>query len=356
MAQVLLTVSGTITPQIKENVANGLRPNPDYMEMARRFDADLLDYNAARAQIGWFGQLLTLLGGSNLMLAWVCFLLRKQYRVIFTDGEQVGIPLAVLLKLGGRHHVQHFMIVHILSVGKKMLFFDYLGVQSHIDRFLVYSSWQKHFIEERWRVPAQRVVLTPFMVDAAFFSPTKVTPTPRRMICSVGLEFRDYPTLIEAVRGLDVEVVIAAASPWSKRSDTTQHVALPPNVTVQKFTQFELRQLYADCLFMVMPLYDVDFQAGITAILEAMAMKKTVICSKSKGQTDVIIDNETGLYVLPEDSAALRNAIQFLLDNPQMAERMGAAAMQAVHRDLNLVSYTERLHEYIQHALLEEAV
>lgn len=356
MAEVLLTVSGTISPQVKEDVANGLRPNPDYLEMARRFDADILDYSASQTEIGWFGQLLALLGGPNLMLAWVCFLLRKKYRVIFTDGEQVGIPLAALLKLGGRHHVQHFMIVHILSVGKKMLFFDYLGIQSHIDRFLVYSSWQKRFIEERWRVPAERVTLTTFMVDAAFFAPAKVTPQPRRMICAVGLEFRDYPTLIEAVRDLNVEVVIAAASPWSKRSDTSQNVELPKNVTVKKFTQFELRQLYADCLFMVMPLYNVEFQAGVTAILEAMSMKKTVICSKSKGQTDVIIDQETGLYVLPEDPVALRNAIQFLLDNPQMAEKMGAAAMQAVHRNLNLVSYTERLHDYIQDALLKEAV
>lgn len=250
MADVLLTVSGTINPQVKADVANGLRPNPDYLEMARRFDADILDQGAARARIGWFGRLLALLGGSNLMLAWVCFRLRKQYRVIFTDGEQVGIPLALLLKLGGGVGTQHFMIVHILSVGKKMLFFDYLGIHSHIDQFLVYSSWQKHFIEERWGVPAERVKLTPFMVDAAFFSPTQVTPQPRRMICSVGLEFRDYPTLIEAVRDLDVEVVIAAASPWSKRSDSTKDVELPKNVTVKKFTQFELRQLYADSLFL----------------------------------------------------------------------------------------------------------
>ena len=41
------------------------------------------------------------------------------------------------------------------------------------------------------------------------------------MICTAGLEFRDYPTLIEAVRGLDARVVIAAASPWSKRADAT---------------------------------------------------------------------------------------------------------------------------------------
>jgi hypothetical protein len=35
------------------------------------------------------------------------------------------------------------------------------------------------------------------------------------------------------------------------------------------------------------PLLDVPFQAGVTTILEAMAMEKTVICSRTLGQTDV---------------------------------------------------------------------
>jgi hypothetical protein len=62
------------------------------------------------------------------------------------------------------------MITHILSVPKKMALFDRLGIQSHIDIFFVYATQQKQFIEERWRVPTERVVYIPFMVDA-FFSP-----------------------------------------------------------------------------------------------------------------------------------------------------------------------------------------
>src|SRR5205823_8678819 len=127
----------------------------------------------------------------------------------------------------------------------------------------------------------------------------------RPHICAVGLEARDYPTLIQAVSGLDLEVTIAAASPWSKRSDTTEGEAIPENVRVSRFTQFDLRQLYADCQFMVMPLYDVNFQAGVTAILEAMAMSRAVICSRTPGQTDVIVDGETGLYVPTSDPQAL---------------------------------------------------
>ncbi len=349
MADVLLTVSGEIDNNIDAQIAAGQCPRADYLEMARAFDADLLDYARAREAVGRLGRLLERLGGANLMLAWACFLLRSRYQTIFTDGEQVGIPLALLLKLGGRRGVRHLMIVHILSVGKKMLFFDWLRVQSHIDLFFVYATWQKRFIEARWGVPDERVVFTPFMVDDQFFAPTQVTPSgsTRPMICSVGLEFRDYPTLMQAVDGLDVDVIIAAASPWSKRSDSTAGERVPENVTVRRFSQHELRQIYADSCFVVMPLFDVNFQAGVTAILEAMAMAKAVVCSRTPGQTDVVLDGETGLYVPPGDADALRDAIEQLLAEPERAASLGRAGRRRVEREMSLRCYTQRLSYFI---------
>lgn len=348
MTDVLITVSGTIAADIETQVAAGKRPQADYLQLAHVLEADLLDYSRARQLTGAIGQWVERIGGANLLLAWACFRQRKQYRAILTDGEQIGLPFALFCKLAGRKGVKHVMIAHVLSVAKKMMFLDQWGVQAYIDTFIVYASWQKRFIEERWQVPSESVRYTPFMVDGRFFSPQQVTPQPRRMICAVGLEFRDYPTLVEAVRGLDVEVVIAAASPWSKRADSTQGATLPPNVTVRKFTQYELRQLYADSCFVVMPLYNVDFQAGVTAILEAMAMEKAVICSRTPGQTDVIEEGQTGLYVAPGDPAALRERIAFLLANPTLAQQMGQAGRRRIEMEMDLTHYALRLQRYVQ--------
>ncbi len=347
MAPVLLTVSGVIAPDTAEKIAQGARPRADYFALAQAFDADIMDYAAARRNSGWFGWLLERLAGPNLLLAWACYCRQQHYNVIVTDGEQVGIPLAGLLKyamIAGRR-ARHVMIVHILSVGKKMFLFDLLGLQSHIDIFLVYATWQQQFIQRRWKVSPARVVFTPFMVDADFFAPDTVTPnlTARPMICSVGLESRDYPTLIQAVRGLDIQVVIAAASPWARQSDSTQGQDIPENVTVQRFSQYELRQLYADSRFVVMPLLNVNYQAGITAILEAMAMGRAVICSRTPGQTDVVIDGETGMYVPPGDPDALRAAIMHLINHPDQAARMGQAGRRRIEQEMSLDHYAARL-------------
>jgi glycosyltransferase involved in cell wall biosynthesis len=351
--QVLLTVSGNIPADLGTRVAEGVRPQADYVAMAKSFGADLLDYPAARKAAGALGKLLERIGGPDLMLAWACFTLRRQYKAIVTDGEQIGLPLAAIMKFLGRgDRPRHLMIIHIISVPKKMIFLDRLGVQSHIDRFLVYATAQKQFIERRWKIPSQRVRFTPFMVDSAFFSPDQVHAHDEEpQICAVGLERRDYPTLLKAVDGLPAKVVIAAASPWSKRSDSTQGQAIPANVEVRKFTQHELRQLYADSRFLVMPLENVEFQAGITAILEAMAMERAVVCSRTHGQTDAVIEDETGTYVPPGNPAALRAALEHLLKHPEVAERMGKAGRRIVQQHMSLERYTERLSGIVREAM-----
>lgn len=351
--RALLTVSGNIPPDIREQIASGKRPRADYLELARGFSADLLDYAAARKIAGRTGAVLEKIGGPNLVLAFACWRVRKSYQAIVTDGEQVGLPLAALFKFTLGRRPRHLMIVHVISEPKKTVFLDWLGVQSAIDRFITYSRWQQRFIEERWKLGRDRVLWTPFMVDQEFFAPNRVTSnsSARPQICAVGLERRDYETLLQAVKDLDIDVVIAAASPWSKRTEGIATRTVPSNVTVRKFTQYELRQLYSDSCFMVMPLENVKFQAGVTAILECMAMGKGVICSRVLGQTDVVVEGENGRYVPPEDASALNHEIRRLLSNPDDARRMGANGRQLVERQMSLDLYVERLTGFLNEAI-----
>ncbi|MCX6054724.1 MAG: glycosyltransferase family 4 protein [Chloroflexi bacterium] len=347
MADILVAVSGNIPVDIQDQVQSGKRPRPDYFVFASALPADILDYSRMRREGTFLTRLFEKVGGANAALAWECFKRRQKYALLFTDGEQVGIPLAFFLKFLGRgkHHVKHAMIVHILSTRKKMIILDLLGIQSAIDLFLVYSSFQKEFILQRWGIKKNKVSWIPFQADGQFFQPSaqneKKKNDSRFMICSAGLEFRDYPTMMAAVDGLDVEVVLAAASPWSKRSDTTTLRTIPNNVTVKRFSLFELRELYDLAAFVVVPLYPVNFQAGVTTIMEAMAMGKAVIVTKTPGQTDYVQEGITGLYVPPGDILALRTAMQKLLQDRPEAERMGRLSKEKFERDFNLDRYVE---------------
>jgi glycosyltransferase involved in cell wall biosynthesis len=351
--RVVLTVSGVIAADTREQIASGKRPRADYLELARSFKADLLDYAAARRITGRTGVVLEKLGGPNLVLAYACWKIRKSCQAIVTDGEQVGLPLAALLKFTPGMRPRHLMIVHVISEPKKTVFLDWLGVQSAIDRFIAYSRWQQQFIEERWKLGRNRVLWTPFMVDQEFFAPSRVTPhsSARPQICAVGLERRDYETLLRAVEDLDVNVVIAAASPWAKHAEGVATPNIPSNVTVKKFTQYELRQLYADSSFMVMPLENVNFQAGVTALLESMAMGKAVICSRVPGQADVVVEGDNGRYVPSGDSVTLRVEISRLLSEPEEAARLGANGRKLIETEMNLDLYAQRLTGFLDEAV-----
>ena len=69
--------------------------------------------------------------------------------------------------------------------------------------------------------------------------------------------------------------------------------------------------------------------------LEAMAYGKPVIACKNQGISDVVTDGETGLLVEPKDINTLINAIDFLLSNPEEAQKIGEKG-----RKLVLENYT----------------
>jgi glycosyltransferase involved in cell wall biosynthesis len=344
---VLLTVSGEIPADLDAHVAAGRRPRADYMEMAKAFHADVVDYSRAVAMTGRLGSLLRRVGGPDVTLAWVCFRERKRRDVVFTDSERVGLLLACLLRLTLRRRTaRHVMIAHRISAPSKVRLHRLGRLRAGIDRVIVYASSQRDFAIARLGYEPDQVVLTPFMVDTSFWRPDAVAPSGARsrpMLCAVGQELRDYTTLAEAVRALDVDVVIAAASPWSKRADDTENMEQPANVEVVRLDQYDLRQLYQDATFTVVPTVDTDFQAGITAILESMAMARSVICTKTVGQVDTIVDAETGVYVEPGAVGDKRAAIQQLLSDAAERDEMASRARRwaVAHADIEI--YAQRL-------------
>lgn len=355
--RVLLTVSGTIPADIEAQIAKGRRPRADYLEMARAFGADLLDVAAARRETNRIGRLVGRVAGDGGLLAWECFRRRRRYDVVFTDGEQVGLPYAALTRALGvtsKRRPRHLMIGHILSTKSKAAMFRSMRLRGCVDTIFVYSTAQRRFVIDQLRVPDAKVVLIPFMVDTAFFSPrAKPARRPsgaRPLVCSVGQERRDHPTMMAAVEDLPVDCAIAAASPWSKHHDSSADRRPPANVRVVRLDLFELRQLYADSDIVVVPLVEVDFQAGVTTILEAMAMGKPVVCTRTTGQTDVIVDGVTGIYVPPGDPAALRAAISGLVDDPERARALGEAGRRLAEAELDVTTYAQRLARHVDDA------
>ncbi|OLD73403.1 MAG: hypothetical protein AUI33_06815, partial [Ignavibacteria bacterium 13_1_40CM_2_61_4] len=68
------------------------------------------------------------------------------------------------------------------------------------------------------------------------------------------------------------------------------------------------------------------FTEGISnSVMEYMALRKPVVATDGGGTRELVVDGQTGFLVPPEKPEALVAKIEYLLDNPGDARRMGEA-------------------------------
>jgi len=325
--RTLILAAGRFGESMRRAIASGREPRLDVFQLAEALGADVCDYLTVDESTSAVVRAVRRAFGASAALAYVGFAQRSQYDAILTSGEDIGIPLALLLK-AGRSVCSHTMIAHTLAPLKKQVFFNQLGVGSRMDCILVYSTSEERHAIDRLGIPRSRVARIFFHADQHFFRPNGAAPDPR-LVCAAGQLLRDYDCLVDAVRGLEVSVQIAAGSPWIDHS-LKPAGPLPPNVTWGKLGRYELRELYARSALAVVPIKENPYQTGIATILEMMSMGKCVIATRTQGQTDTIVDGETGVYVPPGDSVALRDAIRRLVGAPAEARRIGANARRFI--------------------------
>jgi glycosyltransferase involved in cell wall biosynthesis len=129
---------------------------------------------------------------------------------------------------------------------------------------------------------------------------------------------RDYPTLVEAVRGLPVPVWIATTRPEQLRG-----VPVPDNVRVQGTTPAGFRQAMAGARLVVVPMQDgLLHSGGQQTCLNAMMMGKPTIAVGRRWAVDFISKGD-GLIVDYGDVDGLRRAVRWVLENPEAAAAMG---------------------------------
>jgi glycosyltransferase involved in cell wall biosynthesis len=230
--------------------------------------------------------------------------------------------------------------------------------KKNLDAVITWSSVQRRALIERIRFPAERVYLIRHYVDQVFYSPR---PVETDMICGVGAEMRDYATLLEAIRGTGIRCHIATDHvrvPGRFRLLNDRRVAVEDigaavdaHTTMGRMPLTELRNLYARSRFVVVPLLPSDTDNGVTVILEAMAMGKPVICSRTRGQVDVIQDGVTGLFVPVGDAGAMRAAILSLWNEPLRAQEMGRQARAYVEKYHTLEKFTATARSAAEAAL-----
>lgn len=269
----------------------------------------------------------------------------NRYDMVLSHTEKVSFPLALILKWFGSSKPHIVVLSRITSVdikrSKRKIWF-LKKTRESVTRFLIWSSVQRNIAIEQFGVSPDKIILLKRGIDQLFWSPREIKTD---MISSAGMEARDYTTLVDALRQLKIPCHIAAGASRGdifKTIETLHEIRdMPYWITIAPKKPVDLRSLYARSRFIVIPLLPTDSDNGLTTILESMAMGKPVICTRAEGQVDIIRDGVTGIYVPQGDSAAMREAIQDLWNDPDRCEKMGKAARAFIVEHHNMEQFVD---------------
>jgi glycosyltransferase involved in cell wall biosynthesis len=82
-----------------------------------------------------------------------------------------------------------------------------------------------------------------------------------------------------------------------------------------------------------------------------MAAGKPVVATTVGGTPEAVVDGETGFLVPPGDPATLATAIQRLLSNSSLAQKMGAAGRARVQQEFSSARMVQRVTQTYEELL-----
>jgi glycosyltransferase involved in cell wall biosynthesis len=192
---------------------------------------------------------------------------------------------------------------------------------ANIDRFTVYSQMERELYADTFAIPIDRFIFNRWGVG----SPLPV-PGPRTLagpyIAAIGGEARDYATLCEAAKRLpDVRFVLVV------RPHSLDGFEVPANVEIRvnlPWNDAWSVVWHADAA--LVPLRSSRTPNGHVTIVGGMHLGKAQVITDSAGIRDYAENEKTALLVPAQDPAAFAEAVERLLDDPPLRERLGRAA------------------------------
>ena len=205
------------------------------------------------------------------------------------------------------------------------------------DKVLLVGTNQQRLLKQRYGPTCKSDVIYHW-VDSDFYRP--LHQSTGDYVFSIGNDVsRDFQTLVKAMNGLDVKLVIK-----TDKHRLPENI-LPSNVThlKERVPYTRLRKLYANSMFVVVSLHNCPHAGGVNSVLESMAMGKATVVSDSEGIRDFVVDGETAIVVRPDEPHDLRKAITYLVNNPEDAKRIGSNARRVVEERFSIMKFSERL-------------
>lgn len=253
---------------------------------------------------------------------------RKRYEYIFTfECDLIGFSLAFwqsLLRMSRPKHVilQFIMREKTDSFKSRAKYALMRFLFSSVQRIVVSANEEVAYYKSAFTWEDGKISFVPMHTTPELLE--RKSDTSGNFFLAAGRSFRDYETLVAAVRQSDYRLVIVGGT------GARQRYGWPPQIDVRENIPLaELECLMAECRAVIVPLEDRPISTGQSIILSAMALGKAVVATRTVGTIDYITHLEDGLLVEPGSPEQLLAAMR-LLDDPLLLATLGKAARKRI--------------------------
>lgn len=270
--------------------------------------------------------------------------------VVVATIDRMGIPLTLLARI----RLLRTAFVYV-SVGlperlerlRGRVRDLHLSALDRADAFVAYSEHEADVI--RATVAARTgapVVFVPFGVDTRFFRPPAAA-RPDLDVVSIGADpHRDYALLLRvAERRPEWRFQLIVS-----REAARALVSAPTNVEVEVDVEFsDIRDRLARARVVALPVRDNSYSGATTVLLQAMAVARPVVVSKTAAIESGygLVDGESCLLVEPGDDAAFERAVADLISDQSAADALGRRARSLVEASLTWEQYADAMRRVL---------
>ncbi len=298
----------------------------------------------------WLRKLGKKLWIGNLEQQINCWRKSKDFDFIFDPAMEHTIFLALLkiLKLYNKP---------IISVSQRAREIRAKGLlrrwKQYMVRYIYYKGtdlilfFNKPISEESNRNPIKPnyKTLNSWGVDFDFFQSyieKEKEPSRSDYIFTTGGSGRDFESLVRAFQKIDYKLKITTQGTFSEHLEKmrTPNVIVDNSIIPGLSSTGAIRKDYYHSLAVAVPLLSIEDNNsfapwGITVVLEALSMGKPVIVTENESYPFDVEKEGVGIKIPYKDVEAWRQAVQYLIDNPDEAREMGQRGVQLCKNKYN---------------------
>ena len=203
----------------------------------------------------------------------------------------------------------------------------------------------------------KEIEVTPFGIDLELFKPMSVSSlfekdsmvigTIKALDDKYGIEYliRAFSILTKKYPELSLKLLLVGeGKDENKLKELTLELGIEDMTTFTGKIAFEEVPIYHNMLDVFVSVSTLDSESFGVAIIEAGACEKPVVVSRVGGLPEVVEEDITGLVVPPRDVNETVNAIEKLLLDLALREKMGKKARERV---ASLYNWNENLNQMI---------